>query len=121
MNYPKHLRVLSLIALAGLLLTFFTPRFGLAILLPALGAYLAARISMQRGASQPPVWSWAVFFALVATLLVFRSVMPENELGFEGPAVLTLLRLLDQVLLGVAYLLFGFLAYLQRLGRKASS
>jgi hypothetical protein len=121
MNYKKHMAIFMVIAVVGFLLLLLTPTYGAAIFLPAVGAYFGARKAQSDGPSQPSYVLWGIFFVFVAIAVAIRFLVPEENFGgFEaGPENLVLLW----VYLGslsMAFPLFGYLAYLQRVGRTAS-
>lgn len=119
MNYKKHLQVLGLIALGGFAVAWFAPDIGVAILLPALGAWFGARQAMTAGPSQPKLYLWGIFFALVAIGVVIRFLVPEENFGgFEAESENLVLFWVYRVVLFLAFPLFGYLAYLQRVGRQ---
>jgi glucan phosphoethanolaminetransferase (alkaline phosphatase superfamily) len=117
MNYRKHMTVFGIIALSGFILFWFMPQFGAAIFLPALGAYLAARKSESDGPSQPSYLIWGVFFVLVAIATGIRFLVPEANFNLDSPASFTILLWVYLGALGLAFPLFGFLAYMQRVSR----
>ncbi|CAB4634501.1 unannotated protein [freshwater metagenome] len=120
MNYKRHMTVFGAIALAGFILFWFAPQFGAAIFLPALGAYFGARKAESDGPSQPKPALWAGFFVLVAIAMVIRFLVPEeNFASFQATAENTILLWVYLGVLSLAFPLFGFLAYLQRVGRVA--
>lgn len=109
--------VLGLIALAGFIAFWFVPQIGAVVFLPALGAYFGARQSATDGASQPPRWAWVGFFVLVAIPASIRFLFPEEALADpRGATSLVLWVYLGT--LAIAFLLFGYLAYRQRVGRS---
>jgi glucan phosphoethanolaminetransferase (alkaline phosphatase superfamily) len=122
MNYKKHMTVLGVITLLGFILFWFIPQVGAALFLPALGAFLGARKAESAGPSQPSYLLWGVFFVFVAIAVLIRYLVPEENFGGfdqwpESPG----LFLFYSGVLAVAYLLFGYLAYLQRVGRTNSA
>lgn len=120
-NYKKHMRIFAIIALGGFILFWFAPQYGAAIFLPALGAYFAARRAESDGPTQPSYLMWGVFFVLVAIATTIRFLVPEENFGGldAGSSPLFLLWVYLGVL-ALAFPLFGFLAYMQRMARKAS-
>jgi hypothetical protein len=122
MNYKKHMRVFAIIALSGFVLFWFAPQYAAAIFLPALGAYFGARKASSSGPAQPGYLLWGIFFIFVAIATVIRLIVPEENFGgFEAGLESNILMWLYLVALGLAFALFGFLAYLQRVGRTANS
>lgn len=120
MNYRKHMMVFGVIGFAGFILFWFAPQYGAAIFLPAVGAYFAARKSMLDGPEQPKVWLWGIFFALVSVAVVIRFLVPEENFGgFESAPESLFLLWIYLGVLALAFPLFGYLAYLQRVGRTA--
>ena len=121
MNYSKHMRVFGAIALIGFIIFWFSNQIGAAIFLPAIGAYLGARKANTDGPSQPRRSLWAIFFVLVAVAVAVIFLIPEeNFRGFETKSEYQILLWVYLGSLSLAYPLFGFLAYLQRVGRTAS-
>jgi hypothetical protein len=122
MNYKKHMTVFGIIALAGFVLFWFAPQYGAAVFLPALGAYFGARKASSDGPTQPGYRLWGLFFVLVAIAMVIRFIVPEENFGgFDESPEFTILLWIYLGALGLAFPLFGFLAYLQRVGRTANS
>ena len=121
MNYRKHMTVFGVIALLGFILFWFMPQFGAAIFLPALGAYFGARKAESDGPAQPSYVLWGILFVFVAVAVAIRFLVPEENFGsFEsGPENLILLWVYLGSL-GLAFPLFGYLAYLQRVGKANS-
>lgn len=120
MNYKKHKSVFAVIALLGFLILLFAPTYGAAVLLPAIGALFGARKAESAGPSQPSVKLWGTFFVLAAIAVVIRYLAPDNFGGFEAWPDSAALLVIYSGTLGSAYLLFGYLAYLQRVGRAHS-
>ena len=121
MNYKKHKTIFIVIAALGFLVLLFNPTYGAAIFLPALGAYLGARKAESAGPSQPSFLLWGVFFVFVAIAVVIRYLVPEDNFGgFDLWPESAGLFVFYSAVLAVAYLLFGYLAYLQRVGRTNS-
>jgi glucan phosphoethanolaminetransferase (alkaline phosphatase superfamily) len=120
MNYKKHQSVFAVIALLGFLLLFFAPTYGAAVLLPAIGAFFGARKAESAGPSQPSLKLWGTFFVLAAIAVVIRYFAPDNFGGFEAWPDSAALLIVYSAFLGAAYLMFGYLAYLQRVGRTNS-
>jgi glucan phosphoethanolaminetransferase (alkaline phosphatase superfamily) len=121
MNYKKHMTVFGVIAILGFILLLFMPQFGAAIFLPALGAYLGARKAESARPSQPSFLLWGIFFVFVAIAVAIRYLVPEENFGgFDLWPQSAGLLLFYSGVLAVAYLLFGYLAYLQRVGRTNS-
>jgi hypothetical protein len=121
MNYKKHMVVFAVIGLLGFVLLLFAPQFGVAIFLPAIGAYFGARKAQSDGPAQPSFVLWGVFFVFVTAAVLIRYLVPEENFGGfdQWPESLTLFLVYSGTL-AVAYLLFGYLAYLQRVGRTNS-
>ncbi len=120
MNFSKHMTVFGLIALVGFIIFWFSPQIGAVIFLPAVGAYFGARKAQSDGPSQPRPSLWAIFFVLVAIGLAIRFLVPEENFGgFEAQTENVILLWLYLGVLSLAFPLFGFLAYLQRVGRIA--
>jgi thiol:disulfide interchange protein len=121
MNYKKHMTIFLVIAVAGFLLLLVLPTYGAAILLPALGAYFGARKAQSNGPTQPSYVLWGVFFVFAAVAVLIRYLVPEENFGGfdQWPESMTLLIAYSGTL-GAAYLMFGYLAYLQRVGRTNS-
>lgn len=110
----------GIIALGGFILFWFMPQIGAAIFLPALGAYLGARKAESEGPAQPKPLLWAGFFVLVAIAMVIRFLVPEENFGgFEAAPENMFLLWVYLGVLSLAFPLFGYLAYLQRVGRIA--
>jgi glucan phosphoethanolaminetransferase (alkaline phosphatase superfamily) len=121
MNYKKHMQVFGAIALIGFIIFWFAPQLGAAIFLPALGAYFGARKAESEGPAQPNPLLWVVFFVFVAVAGVIRFLVPEENFGgFEAAPENLILLWVYLGVLSLAFPLFGFLAYLQRVGRLAS-
>lgn len=121
MNYKKHKTIFTVIGVSGLAVLLFASNYGAAIFLPALGAYLGARKAETAGTSQPSYLLWGVFFIFVAIAVVIRYLVPEENFGgFDQWPESAGLFLFYSFTLAVAYLLFGYLAYLQRVGRTNS-
>ncbi len=120
MNYKKHQSVFAVIALLGFLILFFAPTYGSAVLLPAIGAFFGARKAESAGPSQPSVRLWGTFFVLAAIAVAIRYFAPDNFGGFEAWPDSAALLAIYSVTLGAAYLMFGYLAYLQRVGRSSN-
>ncbi len=120
MNYSKHMTVFGAIALVGFIIFWFAPQIGAVIFLPAVGAYFGARKAQSDGPSQPRPSLWAIFFVLVAIGLAIRFLVPEENFGgFEAQSENVILLWVYLGVLSLAFPLFGFLAYLQRVGRIA--
>ena len=120
MNYSKHMTVFGAIALIGFIIFWFSPQIGAVIFLPAVGAYFGARKAQSDGPSQPRPSLWAIFFVLVAIGLAIRFLVPEENFGgFEAQSENVILLWVYLGVLSLAFPLFGFLAYLQRVGRIA--
>jgi hypothetical protein len=121
MNYKKHMAIFGLIAAGGFVLFFFTPQFGAATFLPALGALLGARKAQADGPAQPRLALWGAFFGLAAVAVLIRYLVPEENFGgFEMWPESLILWWLYVASLALAFPLFGYLAYLQRVGRTSS-
>jgi len=121
MNYKKHMAIFGLIAAGGFVLFFFTPQFGAAIFLPAIGALLGARKAQADGPAQPRLALWGAFFGLAAVAVLIRYLVPEEKFGgFEMWPESLILWWLYVASLALAFPLFGYLAYLQRVGRTSS-
>jgi hypothetical protein len=121
MNYKKHMQVFAGLAVLGFVLLWMAPEVGVAIFLPALGALVGARQAMKKGAAQPKPVLWSVFFGLVGIGLVIRLMAPdENFGGFEASPESLGLFFAYQGILALVFPLFGYLAYLQRVGREKS-
>ena len=122
MNYKKHMQVFGGIALIGFIIFWFSPQIGAVIFLPAIGAYFGARQTMSDGPSQPRRSLWAIFFLLVSIGLVIRFLVPEENFGgFEASSENVILLWVYLGVLCLAFPLFGFLAYLQRVGRSSGN
>lgn len=120
MNYKKHMTVFLVIALAGFVLFWFAPQYGAAVLLPALGAYFGARKASGDGPAQPSYLLWGIFFFLVAIATAIRFIVPEENFGGFGAGTESLILFWVYLgALGLAFPLFGYLAYLQRVGRTS--
>ena len=120
MNYKKHMQVFGGIALVGFIIFWFSPQIGAVIFLPALGAYFGARQTELDGPSQPRRSLWLIFFILVAIGIIIRFLVPEENFGgFEAQTENIILLWMYLGVLALAFPLFGYLAYLQRIGRKA--
>ena len=120
MNYKRHMLVFGIIALAGFIAFWFVPQLAAPVFLPALGAYFGARKAESSGASQPAQMLWIGFFVLAAIAGVIRFLVPEDFLNSADPLGMVLLWVYLGVL-GVAFVVFGYLAYLQRVGRSAAN
>lgn len=121
MNYKKHMTVFGVIALLGFILFWFLPQFGAAIFLPAIGAYFGARKAELDGPAQPSYLLWGVFFVFVTIAVAIRFLVPEENFGgFEAAPQNVVLLWVYVGSLALAFPLFGFLAYSQRIGRTAS-
>ena len=120
MNYKKHMTIFSVIAAVGFVLLLIAPNYGAAVLLPSIGAVFGARKAKSAGPSQPSVKLWALFFVFAAIAVTIRYFTPENFGGFDLWPESAALLLSYSGVLAVAYLLFGYLAYLQRVGRANS-
>jgi hypothetical protein len=113
--------VLGAIALIGFIIFWFAPQIGAVIFLPAIGAYFGARKANTDGPAQPRRPLWAIFFVLVSIGLAIRFLVPEENFGgFEPSSSNVILLWIYLGVLSLAFPLFGFLAYLQRVGRTAS-
>ena len=122
MNYKKHMQVFGGIALIGFIIFWFSPQIGAVIFLPAIGAYFCARQTESDGPSQPRRSLWAIFFLLVSIGLVIRFLVPEENFGgFEASSENVILLWVYLWVLCLAFPLFGFLAYLQRVGRSSGN
>jgi hypothetical protein len=122
MNFKKHMQVFAGLALIGFIIFWFSPQIGAVIFLPAIGAYFGARQANAEGPSQPRRSLWAVFFLLVSIGLVIRFLVPEENFGgFEAQPENQILLWVYLGVLSLAFPLFGFLAYLQRVGRTAGN
>ena len=122
MNYKKHMQVFGGIALIGFIIFWFSPQIGAFIFLPAIGAYFGARQTESDGPSQPRRSLWAIFFLLVSIGLVIRFLVPEENFGgFEASSENVILLWVYLGVLSLAFPLFGFLAYLQRVGRSSGN
>jgi hypothetical protein len=121
MNYKKHMAIFMVIAVVGFLLLLLTPTYGAAIFLPAIGAYFGARKAQSDGPAQPSYVLWGIFFVFAAIAVLIRfSVLEDNFGGFDQwPESMTLFVAYSGTL-GAAYLMFGYLAYMQRVGRTNS-
>jgi len=120
MNFSKHMAVFGAIALVGFITSLFSPSIGAYLLLPALGALLGARKAQTKGPAQPKSYLWGIFFALVAIGVVIRYLVPEENFGGFGAATENfVLFFAYQLVLVATFSLFGYLAYLQRVGRIA--
>ena len=120
MNYKKHMQVFGGIALIGFIIFWFSPQIGAVIFLPAIGAYFGARQTESDGPSQPRRSLWLIFFILVSIGIVIRFLVPEENFGgFEAASENVILLWVYLGVLSLAFPLFGFLAYLQRVGRSA--
>jgi len=121
LNYDRHRLVLGIIVAAGFVLFLFSPQYGSAIMLPALGAYLAADQTKKTGASQPSYLLWLVFFALVAVAVIISYLLPGAQFwDFDSTESIPVLQLVYLGCLILAFPLFGYLAYRQRVGRQSS-
>ena len=113
--------IFGLVAVGGFVVVFFTPQFGAAIFLPALGALLGARKAQVDGPVQPRLALWGAFFGLAAVAVLIRYLVPEENFGgFEMWPESLVLWWLYVSSLTLAFPLFGFLAYLQRVARTSS-
>ena len=122
MNFKKHMQVFAGLALIGFIIFWFSPQIGAVIFLPAIGAYFGARQANAEGPSQPRRSLWAVFFLLVSIGLVIRFLVPEENFGgFEAQPENQILLWVYLGVLSLAFPLFGFLAYLQRVGPKTGN
>ena len=120
MNYSKHMTVFGAIALIGFIIFWFSPQVGAVIFLPAIGAYFGARQAKSDGPSSPRRSLWAIFFVLVSIGLGIRFLVPEENFGgFETVSSNVVLLWVYLGVLSLAFPLFGYLAYLQRVGRIA--
>jgi hypothetical protein len=122
MNYKKHMQVFGAIALIGFIIFWFSPQVGAVIFLPAIGAYFGARQTESDGPTQPRRSLWLVFFVLVSIGIAIRFLVPEENFGgFEASSENVILLWVYLGVLSLAFPLFGFLAYLQRVGRAAGN
>ena len=122
MNYKKHMQVFAGLALIGFIIFWFSAQIGAVIFLPAIGAYFGARQTESDGPSQPRRSLWAIFFLLVSIGLVIRFLVPEENFGgFEASSENVILLWVYLGVLSLAFPLFGFLAYLQRVGRSSGN
>ena len=121
MNYKKHMAIFMVIAVVGFLFLLLTPTYGAAIFLPAIGAYFGARKAQSDGPAQPSYVLWGIFFVFAAIAVLIRFSVPEDNFGGfdQWPESMTLFVAYSGTL-GAAYLMFGYLAYLQRVGRTNS-
>lgn len=120
MNYSKHMTVFGAIALIGFIIFWFAPQIGAVIFLPAIGAYFGARKANTDGPAQPRRSLWAIFFVLVSIGIAIRFLVPEENFGgFEAASENVILLWVYLGVLSLAFPLFGYLAYLQRVGRIA--
>ena len=120
MNYKKHMQVFAGLALIGFIIFWFSTQIGAVIFLPAIGAYFGARQASTEGPSQPRRSLWAIFFLLVSIGIVIRFLVPEENFGgFEAASQNVILLWVYLGVLSLAFPLFGFLAYLQRVGRSS--
>ena len=121
MNYSKHMTVFGSIAFVGFIIFWFSPQVGAVIFLPAIGAYFGARQAKSDRPAQPRPSQWVVFFSLVSIGLAIRFLVPEDNFGgFEAASSNVILLWVYLGVLSLAFPLFGYLAYLQRVGRSAS-
>ena len=121
MNYKKHMLVFGGLALIGFIIFWFSRQIGAIIFLPAIGAYFGARQTASDGPSQPRRSLWLIFFILVSIGIIIRFLVPEENFGgFEATSENVTLLWVYLGVLSVAFPLFGYLAYLQRVGRTAS-
>lgn len=121
MNFQKHQTIFASIALVGFVLLWFTPQLGSALFLGGLGALLGARQAGLRGPRQPRPALWITFFVLVAIGMVIRSMFPEENFGGFAEAPASLIAYWGyQIVVNLAFALFGYLAYSQRVGRATS-
>jgi hypothetical protein len=119
-NYNKHLSIFAALGVVGFAIFWFAPDIGAVIFLPALGAYFGARKAQNSGPAQPRAALWGIFFALVAIGVVIRFLVPEQNFGgFEAQSENLILFAVYQLVLVLSFSLFGYLAYLQRVGRIA--
>jgi hypothetical protein len=110
----------GIIALVGFIIFWFSPQIGAVIFLPAIGAYFGARKASTDGPAQPRPSLWVVFFVLVAIGVAIRFLVPEENFGgFEASSSNVVLLWVYLGVLSLAFPLFGYLAYLQRVGRIA--
>ena len=94
---------------------------GAAIFLPAIGAYFGARKAESDGPEQPSYVLWGIFFVFVAIAVAIRFLVPEENFGgFEAGPENVILLWVYLGSLALAFPLFGYLAYLQRVGRTNS-
>jgi hypothetical protein len=122
MNYKKHMQVFVGLAIIGFVIFWFSPQIGAVIFLPAIGAFFGARQSQANGPAQPSRSLWAGFFVLVSIGLVIRLLFPEENFGgFEAASENPILLWVYLGVLSLAFPLFGFLAYLQRVGRSSDN
>jgi hypothetical protein len=113
--------VFGAIALIGFIIFWFAPQIGAVIFLPAIGAYFGARKANTDGPAQPRSSLWAIFFFLVSIGISIRFLVPEENFGgFEASSSNVILLWVYLGVLSLAFPLFGYLAYLQRVGRSAS-
>jgi ABC-type cobalt transport system substrate-binding protein len=120
-NYKKHMQVFAGLALIGFIIFWFSPQIGAVIFLPAIGAYFGARQTESDGPSQPRRSLWLIFFILVSIGIIIRFLVPEENFGgFEAASENVILLWVYLGVLSLAFPLFGFLAYLQRVGRASS-
>ena len=122
MNYKKHMQVFGGIALIGFIIFWFSPQIGAVIFLPAIGAYFGARQTESDGPSQPRRSLWLIFFILVSIGIAIRFLVPEEYFGgFEAASENVILLWVYLGVLSLAFPLFGYLAYLQRVGRSSGN
>jgi hypothetical protein len=121
MRYRKHMIIFAVIALAGFVVFWFSRQLGAIIFLPAIGAYFSARQASLEGPAQPRRSLWAIFFLLVLVGVIIQFLVPEENFGgFEAQTENQILLWVYLGVLSLAFPLFGFLAYLQRVGRASS-
>ena len=122
MNYKKHMQVFGGIALIGFIIFWFSHQIGAVIFLPAIGAYFGARQTESDGPSQPRRSLWLIFFILVSIGIAIRFLVPEEYFGgFEAASENVILLWVYLGVLSLAFPLFGYLAYLQRVGRSSGN
>jgi ABC-type cobalt transport system substrate-binding protein len=122
MNYKKHMQVFAGLALVGFIISWFSIQIGAVILLPAIGAYFGARQASLEGPAQPRRSLWAIFFLLVLIGVIIQFLVPEENFGgFEAQTENQILLWVYLGVLSLAFPLFGFLAYLQRVGRSSDN
>ena len=122
MNYKKHMQVFAGLALIGFIIFWFSAQIGAVIFLPAIGAYFGARQTESDGPSQPRRSLWLIFFILVSIGIAIRFLVPEEYFGgFEAASENVILLWVYLGVLSLAFPLFGYLAYLQRVGRSSGN